>query len=91
MARIEVEVKVHLPYDANGVTALPGQVITVDTDNPAIRGYLETGLLYPLTPMEFSLDLQPPVTPSDADAQADKAADEAAAPKRRKARGTRSG
>ena len=63
MTRIEVEVKVHLPHDENGVSAQPGQVITVDTDNPYIRGYLETGLLYPLTPLEFSLDLKPPVAP----------------------------
>jgi len=74
MARIEVEVKVHLPHDENGVSAQPGQVITVDTDNPYIRGYLETGLLYPLTPLEFSLDLKPPVPPAQ-DAADDAAAD----------------
>ena len=74
MARIEVEVKVHLPHDENGVSAQPGQVITVDIDNPYIRGYLETGLLYPLTPLEFSLDLKPPVPPAQ-DAADDAAAD----------------
>jgi hypothetical protein len=75
MAIIEVRVCVHLPHDANGVSAQPGQVIEVDTDNAYVRGYLETGLLYPLTPLEFSLDMQPPMTPSAADAQADGEAD----------------
>lgn len=64
MAIIEVEAKVHLPHDANGVSAQPGQIITVDTDNPFVRGYLETGLLYPLTPLKFELELQPPVPPA---------------------------
>ncbi len=74
MARIEVRAQVHLPYDANGVSAQPGQVIEVDTDNPQIRGYLEAGLLYPLQPLEFSLDLKPPVPPAQ-DAVDDAAAD----------------
>lgn len=80
MAIIEARVCVHLPHDANGVSAQPGQIIEVDTDNPYVRGYLETGLLYPLTPLEFSLDLQPPMTPSDADAAADQSADVEAGP-----------
>jgi hypothetical protein len=73
VARIEVEVKVHLPHDANGVSAQPGQIITVDTDNPMIRGYLEVGYLYPLVPLEFPADLKPPA-PSAEDADADAAA-----------------
>jgi hypothetical protein len=64
VARIEVEVKVHLPHDANGVSAQPGQIITVDTDNPMIRGYLEVGYLYPLVPLEFPAGLKPPVPPA---------------------------
>lgn len=74
--KIEVEVKVHLPYDANGTSAQPGQVITVDTDSPMIRGYIEAGYLYPLEPLELPVSLRPPAS-SGADRAADAAADQA--------------
>jgi len=75
MARIQVEAKVHLPPDAAGVSVQPGQVIEVETDNPFIRGYIETGLLAPVDPLEFPGELRPPVAPAE-DGAADVAAGE---------------
>lgn len=77
MARIKARAQVHLPYDVNGVSALPGQVIEVETDHPQIVGYLEGGLLVALGPLEFPGDLQPPREVSAEDAAATEAANAA--------------
>lgn len=77
MARIKARAQVHLPYDVNGVSALPGQVIEVETDHPQIIGYLEGGLLVALGPLEFPGDLQPPREVSPDDAAATRAANAA--------------
>lgn len=70
MAIIEARVQIHLPHDANGVSASPGQVITVDTDHPQILGYLQVGYIVALSPLEFPGDLKPPAQVSDEDAEA---------------------
>lgn len=75
MARVKARVQVHLPYDVNGTTASPGQIIEVETDHPQIIGYLEGGLLVALDPLEFPGDLQPPPV-SDEDAAATVAANQ---------------
>lgn len=77
MARVKARVQVHLPYDVNGTTASPGQIIEVETDHPQVIGYLEGGLLVALDPLEFPGDLQPPAQVSDEDAAATVAANEA--------------
>lgn len=67
MTVIQVRVQVHLPHDANGVSATPGQVITVDTENPGVMGYLTVGYLVPLEPLAFPKDLQPPMATGNLD------------------------
>lgn len=75
MNLIETRVTVHLPHDAAGQTASPGQTITVDGDDPGIVGYLMAGFLVPLAPLDFPAALQPPAAPVPGDAEADALAD----------------
>jgi len=57
---IEARVQVNLPHDAAGQTAQPGQVISVDSDDPTIMAYMTAGLLVPMSPLNFPAALQPP-------------------------------
>jgi len=76
---IQARVHVNLPHDSAGQTAGPGQVITVDSDDPTIVGYLTTGYLTPLEPLTFASAKIPPIAPIPDDAAADFDAEAAAA------------
>lgn len=65
MARIQARVQVHLPHDSAGVSAVPGQIIEVDTDNAAIMGYLTVGYLVPIEPLDFAARLTAGVVQAD--------------------------